>query len=98
MANSGTTTDHPKYNFTVSSSGASSSDREALPIPITPLWNTPKNTKMNSYKKAFILLVTQETSGYREMEAYLKKLNILPSIESKCHYFCISKVLPLLSS
>jgi len=25
--------------------GASSNDREAQPIPITPLWNTPKNTK-----------------------------------------------------
>jgi hypothetical protein len=48
MANSGITTDHPTCNFTVSSSGASSSDREAQLIPITPLWNTPKNTKMNS--------------------------------------------------
>jgi hypothetical protein len=50
MANSGTTTDHTTSNFTVSCSGASSSDRQAQPILITPLWNTAQNTKMNSNK------------------------------------------------
>jgi len=36
--------------------------------------------------------------GSFEQGALLNKLNILPSVESTCHYFCISRVVPLLSS